>query len=112
MITNLQNTAAENRTRQARLAEERTNALATLKTEYDAKVAEYTRTYDEGIVAAIAAVTQADADIMREKAEHAIEEQRLREGVTHALGTTAAKRGRWANAREAEDRDSPGAATA
>jgi len=112
VVGRLQNTAAANRTRLTTLAEERPNALAALKEEYDAKVAEYTRTYDDGIAAATAAVDQAEADILREKAEHAIEDQRLREGVTHALGTKSPKRRRWAdiaapeNSPAGEDEDS------
>ena len=97
VVTKLQNVAAENRTRLATLAEERTKAVDAITEEYYAKVAEYTRTYDAGIAAATAAVELAEADILREKAEHAIEDQRLREGVTQALGTKPAKRGRWAD---------------
>jgi len=102
-VTKLQNVATENRTRLATLAEERTNALALLKTEYEAKVAEYTRTYDDGITAATAAVAKAEADILSEKALHAVEDQRLKDAVTHALGTKPLKRGRWADATAAEE---------
>ena len=83
-----------------------------IKTEYDAKVAEYTRTYDDGIATANAAVDKAEADILRERAEHAIEDQRLREGVTQALGTHPPKQKRWAdmtapeNSPAGEDEDS------
>ena len=69
-------------------------------------MADYTRTYDEGIATATASVDQAEADILREKAEHAVEDQRLREAVTQALGTKPAKRGRWSDMKAGADEDS------
>ena len=104
VVTKLQNTAAANRTRLATLETERANALDTITDEYYRKIGEYTRTYDDAAAEATAAIEQAEADILREKAEHAVEDQRLREGVTQALGTNQSKRRRWADHSAPEKR--------
>jgi hypothetical protein len=103
VVTKLQNVAAENRTRLVTLEVERTSALDAITEEFYRKIAEYTHTYDEGIAEATAAVEKAEADILSEKALHAVEDQRLKDAVTHALGTKPPKRGRWADAAIAEE---------